>query len=53
MTTTRPLSDYVAMVALVLSAALLCLVVYQDGQITAANEALGWVKEHCILVIRP
>lgn len=44
-------SDLVAALALVLSATLLCLVVYQGMTIDAAQEALMYLREHCI--IRP
>ena len=47
----RPAGDWVAVLALVLSAALLCLIVYQDMQVGAAGEALTYLREHCI--IRP
>ena len=43
----RPMGDWVAVLALVLSAALLCLIVYQDMQVGAAGEALTYLREHC------
>ena len=45
----RSASDYVAVVALVLSAALLCLIVYQGETIAGANEAITYLREHCLL----
>ncbi len=46
----RNASDYVAIVALVLSAALLCLVVYQGEVMAGANEAIVYLREHCAII---
>ena len=43
-------SDYVAMLALVLASALLCLVVYQDMTMKQALEAIVYLREHCRII---
>lgn len=39
--------EIACLVSLILSAALLCLIVYQDIQVGAAGEALTYLREHC------
>jgi len=46
----RPLGDWVAAIALIQSAALLCGIVWQTLQVAWYKESLTYLLEHCRMV---